>query len=106
MSPQQLAFDLPARPALEREDFFVSVANAQAVALIEGWRDWPARKLALSGPRGAGKTHLAHVWAARAGAGHGAQGHAATGCRGAGQSRWLTPSSVTRALQSADIRPA
>jgi chromosomal replication initiation ATPase DnaA len=68
MNPQQLAFDLPARPALEREDFFVSVANAQAVALIEGWRDWPARKLALSGPRGAGKTHLAHVWAARAGA--------------------------------------
>jgi chromosomal replication initiation ATPase DnaA len=37
------------------------------VALIEGWRDWPARKLVLSGPEGAGKTHLAHVWAALSG---------------------------------------
>ena len=33
------------------------------MALIEGWRDWPARKMVLAGPRGAGKTHLAHVWA-------------------------------------------
>jgi len=68
MTPRQLAFDLPARTALGREDFFVSPANAQAVALIEGWRDWPARKLVLCGPRGAGKTHLVHVWAAQAGA--------------------------------------
>jgi chromosomal replication initiation ATPase DnaA len=68
MTARQLAFDLPARPALGREDFFVSPANAGAVALIEGWRDWPARKLVLAGPRGAGKTHLAHVWAGLAGA--------------------------------------
>jgi len=68
MRPRQLVFDLPARTALGREDFFVSPANAQAVALIEGWRDWPARKLVLCGPRGAGKTHLVHVWAALAGA--------------------------------------
>jgi chromosomal replication initiation ATPase DnaA len=68
MTARQLAFDLPARTALGREDFFVSPANAQAVAMIDGWRDWPARKLVLCGPRGAGKTHLAHVWAAQAGA--------------------------------------
>lgn len=68
MSPSQLTFDLPARPALGREDFFVSPANAQAVALIEGWHDWPARKLVLCGPKGAGKTHLAHVWAGLSGA--------------------------------------
>ena len=68
MSAHQLSFDLPVRPALGREDFFVSKANAQAVALIEGWRDWPARKMVLAGPRGAGKTHLAHVWAGLAGA--------------------------------------
>jgi len=68
MTSRQLAFHLPARPALGREDFFVSPANAQAVALIEGWRDWPARKLVLCGPRGAGKTHLAHVWAGLSGA--------------------------------------
>ncbi|QIZ82495.1 chromosomal replication initiator DnaA [Thalassovita gelatinovora] len=39
-----------------------------AVVLIEGWRDWAGRKLALIGPAGAGKTHLAHVWAAASGA--------------------------------------
>ena len=62
--PEQLSFDLPARPALGRDDFYVSPANAAAVAMIEGWKDWPGRKLLLIGPDGAGKTHLAHVWAA------------------------------------------
>ncbi len=64
----QLHFDLPVRPALGRDAFFVSPSNALAVAMIDGWRDWPGRKLALIGPKGAGKTHLAHVWAAEAGA--------------------------------------
>lgn len=64
MNPRQLSFDLPVRPALGREDFFVSPANAEAVAMIEGWDAWPGRKLILAGPPGAGKTHLAHVWAA------------------------------------------
>ena len=61
----QLGFDLPVRAALGREDFFVSPANAMAVALLEGWQGWPGRKLLLIGPAGAGKTHLAHVWAAQ-----------------------------------------
>lgn len=68
MTPRQLSFDLPVRQALGRDDFFVSPANAAAVALIEGWQGWPARKLLLTGPEGAGKTHLAHVWAALSGA--------------------------------------
>ena len=66
--PQQLSFDLPVRQALGREDFFVSPANAAAVAMIEGWQNWPSRKMLLIGPEGAGKTHLAHVWAALSGA--------------------------------------
>lgn len=65
---QQLGFDLPARAALGRGDFFVSPANALAVALIDGWRNWPGRKLLLIGSEGAGKTHLAHVWAGLSGA--------------------------------------
>jgi chromosomal replication initiation ATPase DnaA len=64
---RQLSFDLPVRPALGREDFFVSPANAEAVAMIEGWQGWPSRKLILAGPAGAGKTHLTHVWAALSG---------------------------------------
>ncbi|MBV0913916.1 HdaA/DnaA family protein [Anianabacter salinae] len=64
----QLTFDLPVRPALGRGDFFVSPANAVAVAQVEGWGDWPQGKLVLCGPAGSGKTHLAHVWAALSGA--------------------------------------
>jgi len=56
------------REALGREDFFVSPANAEAVAMIEGWLDWPSNKLVLTGPPGAGKTHLVHVWAKLSGA--------------------------------------
>ena len=47
---EQLPLPLPARSALGREDYFVSPANAIAVAMVEGWRDWPQRKLVLLGP--------------------------------------------------------
>ena len=65
---EQLGFPLPVRTALGREDFVVSPANAIAVSLIDAWSTWPEGKLVLSGPEGAGKTHLAHVWAQRSGA--------------------------------------
>ncbi len=64
----QLTFDLPVRPALGREDFFVSPANALAVATLDQPDLWPNGKLLLIGPEGAGKTHLAMVFAARTGA--------------------------------------
>ncbi|MEO0751790.1 MAG: chromosomal replication initiator DnaA [Pseudomonadota bacterium] len=66
--PEQLSFDLPVRTAFGRDDFFVSPANAHAVAMIESWEGWPARKLMLVGPLGSGKTHLSHVWAHLSGA--------------------------------------
>jgi len=68
MSAQQLIFDLETRPAFSREDFMVSPANARAVEMLEGWQDWPQKRCVLSGPAGAGKTHLAHVWAGLSGA--------------------------------------
>ncbi|WP_347310355.1 chromosomal replication initiator DnaA [Defluviimonas sp. SAOS-178_SWC] len=61
--PRQLTFDLPVRPALGREDFFVSPSNAEAVAMIDAPTLWPGRKLLLIGPEGAGKSHLAEVFA-------------------------------------------
>jgi chromosomal replication initiation ATPase DnaA len=64
----QLSFDLPVRTARGREAFFVSPANETALALIDRWPRWPGRRLALTGPEGAGKTHLAYVWAERSGA--------------------------------------
>lgn len=66
--PQQLTFDLPLRPAMGRDDFFVSSANAGAVSQIDGWQTWPLSKLVLCGPAASGKTHLAHVFAQAAGA--------------------------------------
>ncbi|MBS9715758.1 DnaA ATPase domain-containing protein [Pseudohalocynthiibacter aestuariivivens] len=66
--PVQLTFDLPAKSAQEREDFFVSAANTVAVETLENWRNWPGQKMALIGAEGSGKTHLSHVWAKEAGA--------------------------------------
>jgi chromosomal replication initiation ATPase DnaA len=66
--PRQLTLDLPVRPALGRDDFFVSPANALAVAMIDAPQSWPLGKLLIAGPEGSGKSHLATVWATQAGA--------------------------------------
>lgn len=65
---RQLGFDLPSRTALGRDAFFVSPANAMALAMVDSWHTWAGGKLVLSGPHGAGKTHLTHVWAEMSGA--------------------------------------
>jgi len=67
-SPQQMALDLPFRPALGRDDFFVAQSNEQAVATIDQWPDWPNPVLVLTGPQGCGKSHLAEVWRHTSGA--------------------------------------
>ncbi len=66
--PEQLPLDLGHRIAVGREDFLVAPANEEAVAWIDRWPGWPSAGLGLTGPPGAGKTHLAAVWRARAGA--------------------------------------
>lgn len=64
----QLALDLPLRPAMGREDFLVTPCNELAVAWVDRWPDWPAPALALYGPAGCGKSHLAEVWRERSAA--------------------------------------
>jgi chromosomal replication initiation ATPase DnaA len=59
---------LPRRRAMGREDFVESPANAEAATAVAAWRRWPDRRLALCGPEGSGKTHLAHVFMAESGA--------------------------------------
>lgn len=46
----------------------VSAANRDAARLLTEWRAWPSGALALVGPPGAGKTHLALAWAMETGA--------------------------------------
>lgn len=66
--PRQLALDLAHRPAEGREDFFVTPANAEAVAMIDRWPDWPGPAVLLAGAKGSGKSHLSAVWCALSGA--------------------------------------
>lgn len=66
---RQFALDLaPAPPSFDAEDFLTAPTNAVAVGLLERWPDWPARRMALCGPAGGGKSHLASVWRTRAAA--------------------------------------
>jgi len=64
---RQLAFDYPKKTRLGFEDFFVSDANQTAYAMICAPQAWPDGKLALTGPAGSGKTHLARIFAKQAG---------------------------------------
>jgi chromosomal replication initiation ATPase DnaA len=66
-APRQLAFELDPRENFSREDFLRGPGNAAALELIESWPNWPARTIALIGPEGSGKSHLAAIWAGAAG---------------------------------------
>src|ERR1700742_5207729 len=67
-APRQLALGLAHEESFARADFLAGDPNADALAMIERWPDWPDRVLALAGPEGAGKSHLAAIWAEIAGA--------------------------------------
>lgn len=69
MSETQLALDLGHRPALGRDDFLVAPCNAEAVAWLERWPDWPAHALAVFGPPASGKSHLLAAFASHHGLG-------------------------------------
>ncbi len=67
-APRQLALALDHEESFARADFLAGASNADALALIGRWPDWPDRALALIGPQGSGKSHLAAIWAEIAGA--------------------------------------
>ena len=68
LAPRQLVLALDHAISFAREDFLPGPSNAQARALIDRWPDWPDRLVALIGPEGSGKSHLAAIWAGTAGA--------------------------------------
>jgi chromosomal replication initiation ATPase DnaA len=68
LAPRQLVLALGHAESFAREDFLAGPSNAAALALIERWPDWPAPAVALVGPEGSGKSHLAAIWAEASGA--------------------------------------
>jgi chromosomal replication initiation ATPase DnaA len=66
--PRQLALALDHAESYAREDFLSGPCNAAALAHIDSWPDWPANAVALVGPEGSGKSHLAAIWSVAAGA--------------------------------------
>lgn len=70
----QLHFDLEQAQPYRRETFVTSPANALAIERLNAWPSWPGGALALIGPAGSGKTHLASVWAEETGAARGPGG--------------------------------
>jgi chromosomal replication initiation ATPase DnaA len=66
--PRQLALELPHEESLSRDNFLEGPSNEQALALIERWPDWSNPVMMIVGPEGCGKSHLAAIWAAEAGA--------------------------------------
>lgn len=66
--PRQLTLDLDHTASFAREDFLSGPSNQAALRLVDGWPDWPNRVMALVGPEGSGKSHLAAIWALLAGA--------------------------------------
>ncbi len=68
LAPRQLALALDHAVSFAREDFLGGPSNAAALAMIERWPDWPECAMLLVGPEGAGKSHLAAIWAQTSGA--------------------------------------
>jgi chromosomal replication initiation ATPase DnaA len=65
---RQFRLKLDRTETFRREDFVVSPSNAEAVKVVDSWPGWHGGALALIGPEGSGKSHLAVAWAAAAGA--------------------------------------
>lgn len=65
---RQLALDLPVGQSFEAEDFLPGAANRAALEAVLAWPAWPQPNALLVGPPGTGKSHLASIWAERAGA--------------------------------------
>lgn len=65
---RQLRLKLSRSPSFAREDFISSPSNQEALWALDSWPGWHGRCLALVGPEGSGKTHLALAWARHVGA--------------------------------------
>lgn len=65
---QQLRLSLRRPPSYERAAFVVGRSNALAHGAVCAWPNWHGQAMALFGPEGVGKTHLANIWMEASGA--------------------------------------
>lgn len=65
---RQLRLSLRRESAYAPDEFVRGPSNADAAAAVDAWPRWPGGCLAIVGPKGVGKSHLARNWAARTGA--------------------------------------
>ena len=60
---RQLPLEFECRNDMGRDDFMVSKCNEEAFKLIDAWPEWYGNGLFIYGPKGCGKSHLAHLFA-------------------------------------------
>jgi len=75
---EQLPLALPLDDHMRAEDFLTAPCNRVAREVVERWPEGADPVLLLTGPPACGKTHLARIWQARAGA------------------AWITPTTVAQ----------
>lgn len=64
----QFAIDFKLPTSYSPADFALSDANRLAYDWVMRWPGWDSPTMAISGPPACGKTHLASIWAQKAGA--------------------------------------
>lgn len=60
---KQLPLDFATHNYMGRDDFMVSACNKEAYMLLESWPQWVSCGAVIYGPKGCGKSHLAHMFA-------------------------------------------
>lgn len=60
---RQIPLNFNPKPDYSRDDFMVSNCNLQAIRAIDSWPEWSFFAYILYGPKGCGKSHLAHIFA-------------------------------------------
>ena len=60
---KQTVFSFYTETKMSSSDFMVSACNKEAFSYINSWPNWSESGFVIYGPKGCGKTHLAHLFA-------------------------------------------